>query len=226
MSQAGVIWDALESGDPVLVRRAFSRFPEELTNNAPVVGCHLYGACFRGDLTVVQALVELGADINLKDGRDGLAPISAACGQGHVPIVEYLLSLGCELDVTTSLRNPLFACIAGYRGGDDEPRERFLAIAEMLIGHGIDLAACYIQPSMIDMDASAFAYMFGRSDIARSVIGRLYGHDARLESGAWAEAIEVALGNAFAKQKFARWRRPSKRDRRSDCLTPDGDYWA
>ncbi len=140
--------------------------------------------------------------------------------------VSYLLSLGCELDVSTSLRNPLFSCIAGYRGDRDEPRERFAIIADLLIDRGIDLTACYNQQSMVDMDAAAFAYMFGRRDIAKRVITTLYGHDERFAAGAWAEAIEVALGNAFSRQKFRRWRYPAKRGKHAGWTPPPGEFWA
>ena len=201
------------------------KFPTELNNEDPSTGCHLYWACREGNLQVVQAMVELGADINLRDNRDGNAPIAGACAEGRVEVATYLLSQGCELDVSASLSNPLFACIAGYRGLRDEPRERFLIIASLLIQNGTDLTACYNQQSMVDMDASAFAYEFGRRDIAKAIIDKLYGEDERLVASAWAEAIEVAVGNAFSRQKFRKWRYPPKRGKDAGRLPPHGDYW-
>lgn len=219
------MWNAIETGDPAIVRRAFMKFPAELANDDPAIGCHLHRACRWAELKVVQAIVELGADINLKDSRDGMAAVEAACGGGRVDVVSYLLSLGCELDVSTSLRNPLFSCIAGYRGSGDEPRERFASVADLLIHRGIDLTACYNQQSMVDMDAAAFAYMFGRRDIAQRVIATLYGHDELLAASAWAEAIEVAVGNAFSRQKFRRWRYPPRRGKNAGRTPPPGEFW-
>ncbi len=71
-----------------------------------------------------------------------------------------------------------------------------------MIEQGIDLTACHIQQSKVDMDAAAFAYMFGRREIAEAVIFALYGNDERAMASAWAEAIEVALGNAFRREKL------------------------
>ena len=217
--------DAIDTGDPALVRRVFMQFPAELNNPEPSTGSHLGWASRWADLQVVKAMVEFGADINLKDSRDGIAPIASACSGGHVEIAKYLLELGCELDVSASIRNPLFACIVGYGGARDEPRERFAVIADNLIASGMDLTACYDQQSMVDMDASAFAYMWGRRDIAASVITKLYGYDERLVASAWAEAIEVAVGNAFSRQKFRRWRYPPTRGKNAGATPPEGEYW-
>lgn len=183
-------------------------------------------------------MVDFGADINLKDSRDGIAPIADACAYGRIDVVRYLLSHGCEFDVSTSLRNPLFSCIssalyrnpifatqAGYRN-TDEAIEHLAEVARLLIEHGVDLSACYIQQSMVDMDASAFAYMFGRREVADAIITALYGHDERAMAGAWAEAIEVATGNAFSRQKFRRRRYPPTRGKNAGQTHPAGEFWA
>jgi len=229
--------DAICSGDPALVRRIFMRFPAELNNDDPSTGCHLYWACHSGNLDIVRAMVELGADVN-SNSRDGWAPIAGACAEGRIDVVRYLLSLGCELDVSTSLSNPMFACVAsslyrnrasaeaaGYKNVD-EVREILAQVAGILIEHGIDLTACYNQESMVDMDISAFAYMFGLRDIAEAVISNLYGHDERLLASARAEAIEVALGNAFSRQRFRRRRYPPRRGKHAGETPPPGEYWA
>lgn len=231
------VWEAIDSGDPALARRIFMKFPQELANANPSTGCHLHRACRNGSLPVVQAMLDFGADINLKDSRDGIAPLADACGSGRSEVVGYLLSHGCDLDVSTSLRNPLFACIAsalyrnhifatqaGYRDVD-EAIEGLVEVAHLLIEHGIDLTACYVQQSMVDMDAAAFAYMLGRREIAGEAIGSLYGNDDQATAGAWAEAIEVALGNAFSRQKFRRWRYPPTRGKNAGATPPAGEYW-
>jgi len=213
------------------------KFPEELANADPATGCHLHSACRYGNLPVVQAMVEFGADINLKDSRDGIAPIADACAGGRVEVVGYLLSLGSVLDVSTSVANPLFRCIssglyrnplsahrAGYKNVE-EVRERLTEVANVLIRHGIDLTACYNQQSMVDMDASAFAFMFGLWDITEAIICALYGHDERLAASARSEAIEVALGNAFGREKFRRWRYPPTRGKNAGARPPEGEYW-
>jgi hypothetical protein len=213
------------------------RFPDELNNDDPSTGCHLYWACRSGNLEVVQAMIEFGADVNLRNSRDDTTPITGASACGRVEVVRYLLSLGCELDVSSSQSNPMFACIASslYRNATfaedegykdvGEARACLEAVAEALIEHGIDLTACYTQPSMVDMDASAFAYMFGLVDIGEAIITALYGHDERLAASARAEAIEVALGNAFSREKFRRRRYPPTRGKNAGAKPPIGEYW-
>lgn len=76
---------------------------------------------------------------------------------------------------------------------------------------------------MVDMDVAAFAYMWGREDIAAMVIAALYDHDERLSASAWAEAIEVALGNAFGRQSFRKYRYPPTRG--VDAARAPGECW-
>lgn len=97
-------------------------------------------------------------------------------------------------------RNAAFAEREGYKNVE-EVREGLTEVASVLIDHGSDLTVCYNQPSMIDMDASAFAFMFGVREIAEAIIAALYGDDERLAAGARAEAIEVALGNCVQPRK-------------------------
>ncbi len=231
------ISDAMQSRDVALIRRMFIKFPEELNNPDAILGCHLHDACGVGDLDCIKAIVDFGGDINLKDDRDGVAPIGRACGIVSVEIVKYILSLGCELDVSTSLRNPLFGCIASILPRNDyygksagfadrnEVSAAMLEIAHLLIDHGIDLTACYIQQSMVDMDASAFAFMMGQVEIGEAVITALYGHDVRLAAGARAEALEVAVGNGWSRQKFRKRRYPPKRGKDNDALPQEGEFW-
>ena len=162
-------------------------------------------------MEIVEHLLALGVDINVGDHREGRTALCDAASGGQLAVVALLLTRGVKLDVSESVRNPLFACIVGYGGQRDEPRERFAAIADLLIAAGLDLTACYVQRSMVDMDAAAFATMWGRTDIADAVITALYGHDERMVAGAHAEALEVAVGNAFSRERFRKWRYPSKR---------------
>jgi hypothetical protein len=98
-------------------------------------------------------------------------------------------------------------------------------VANLLIDHGIDLTACYNQQSMVDMDASAFAYMFWQPAIGDAVIASLYGQNERLVASAIAEAMEVAVGNARSRQKFRRWRYPPTRGKNAGITPPEGEFW-
>lgn len=219
--------DAIDASDLGAIRTLLERHPEEKQAHGFLMGgtCLHYAASYAG-LQVVELLVDvLGVDIDALDLRGEQSPLAAAAGLGRVEIVQFLLGRGAAAHTAASISNPMIACISGYRGQRDEPRERFAEIAQLLIDHGMDLTACYNQQSMVDMDVSAFAYMFGRRDIAAMVISALYGHDERLAASAWAEAIEVALGNAWSRQKFRKARYPSKRASAAESSRVPGDYW-
>lgn len=218
--------EAIKTDDVALVRSLFEAHPESKTFFTFFAGgTWLHYVSGRGQLEIVELLLSLGMDINGRDREGERTALVDAASDGRVEVVQYLLDHGADMDASASISNPLFACIAGYRGAADEPRERFATIARMFIDRGIDLTACYNQQTMVDMDASAFAYEWGRRDIAAMVIDALYGHDERLSASAWAEAIEVAVGNAYSRQKFRKRRYPSERDKAAGNLLPPGDYW-
>lgn len=189
-------------------------------------GTWLHHAAREGKLDIVRLLIARGLDVNALDGHGEQTPLARAATAGEIDVVRYLLNHGAVMETGASVSNPMFACIVGYGGIRDEPRERFVPVAKLLIERGIDLTACYVQQSMVDMDAAAFAYMWGREDIAELILKALYGHDERQLAGAWAETIEVALGNAYSRQKFRKWRYPPKRGRNAGQTPPPGEFWA
>ncbi|MEL7189308.1 MAG: ankyrin repeat domain-containing protein [Pseudomonadota bacterium] len=196
----------------------------------------LYWACDYGRVALVKSLVKMGANVNQRDEREGLSPINAACGAGHPEVVRILLDAGSELDISTPIRNPLFSCISsmlfGYqpafeRSGRtrDENFECLFRCAKLLIEAGIDLSATYNTQAKVDMTADAFACMYGREDIAALIIDELYHEKPNLHASAWAEAREVAIGNAWSRQKFRRWRYPPRRGKNRNWRPPLGEYW-
>jgi uncharacterized protein len=220
------IAEAINASNVDLLERLFLNSPEEIHAFTFFAGGRwLHYAASKGKLEVVEKLLAMGADVEALDRSAERTALVDACAFGHFEVVQLLLDRGASLDTTASVSSPLFACIAGYRGSADEPRERFAHIARLLIDRGIDLMACYTQSSMVDMDAAAFAVMWGRSDIAAMVIETTYGHDERLSAGAWAEAIEVALGNAFSREKFRKARYPSRTAKIAGLAPRTGEYW-
>lgn len=220
------LWTAIGAGDRDRTEVLLRANPEQTGVFIPFDGgTWLHLAAWNGNLDIVKLLIASGMDVNILDREGHRTPLEPACAQGQVEVVRYLLDHGAVLDTSSSMSNPLFACIGGYRGAQDEPRERYLTIARLLIDHGIDLTACYTQTSMVDMDAAAFAYEFGRRDICDLIIQTLYGHDERSASGAEAEAIEVALGNAHSRETFRTWRYPPTRGKSAGQTPPPGEYW-
>ncbi len=119
-------------------------------------GSWLHVASSAGRLEIVEALLSLGANINLRSGIFGAAPINEAASKGHLQVVQALVRHGSELDVNEPERNPLFAAIYG---GHPE-------IVRFLLASGIDYEIKYTGKSMKNMNAIAFARERGQTEIA------------------------------------------------------------
>jgi ankyrin repeat protein len=66
------------------------RFNTAIGRNYPI-----HFACETGQLEVVQALVERGADLRIGNWLN--SPIKTAAHSGNIKIVEYLVSVGCDI---------------------------------------------------------------------------------------------------------------------------------
>ena len=91
-----------------------------------------------------------------------------------------------------------------------------------------DFSLCKSSLECVEAEGQAVlngAYYEATQEIAKDIVAALYGHDERLTAAAWAETIEVALGNAFSRQKFRKLRYPSKRGKSADQLPPTGEFW-
>lgn len=73
-----------------------------LVKNAPP----LYYAASFGLITVVQHLLDIGADIEVRGGRGGATPINIAAFRGHLAVVKLLLQAGADpskKDIATNM---------------------------------------------------------------------------------------------------------------------------
>lgn len=205
------IWEAIASEDIGEVRRLFRENPQEINGYTYFAGgTYLHYAASHPSVAMVEALVGIGFEINKPGSIDGDLALTVACAGGHHEVAEYLLDHGSAMDVSLSVRNPLFACISGYTSHRARPGEDFLTVARLLLDRGIDAGARYTSKTMVDMDATAFASMWGRRDIARLIAERLHGSDEAAIGRALAEAETVAIGNATGREKFRRERYPPR----------------
>lgn len=226
-----IIRAAIDNEDTMKLGKAFQVWPEELNNPCGVLGCHLRYACEHGSLEIIKSIIELGADINLRDSTLDFSPLNGACYQGRVDVVDYLLKAGAVIDVSTASRNPFFDCVRGgcYGGHETGENERYrqdtLKCAKVMIEAGGEVVTLYNSQAMVDMDVAAQAWMYGHRDITYLVVDHLYGNNERMAASALAEAMEVSQWNAISRQKFRKRRYPPTRGKNAASKPPEGEYW-
>lgn len=178
---------AIRNRDLESVKRFFAENPEYLDAYTPFAGgTWLHVAASDGDVPIVAHLISIGMDINEGDMREGRTALVNAAHENY-EVAEYLLDQGARMDVSASVRNPLFAAIVGRA-----PR-----IAELLLNRGIDASARYNSATMKEMDAVAFAMMHGTRDIAHMIALRNADGDEAMAQAAMAEGLRIAHENTI-----------------------------
>ncbi|KAI0263297.1 hypothetical protein BC834DRAFT_327603 [Gloeopeniophorella convolvens] len=125
------LYCAAKLGLAYLVDRLAASHPEsvEMTSNGH--GTPLQAAAKGNYLSIVQALLKYGADVNAESGAFGTA-LQAASSRGHLEITRLLLEHGTDVNAA---------------GGDSEnalqsaSREGHLEITQLLLEHGADTDA-------------------------------------------------------------------------------------
>lgn len=210
-SLPALLWEAIDSTDLVNARRLFVENPAEIDAYTFFGGgTYLHYAAAHGSPTMIQLLVELGFDVNKPGKQDGDTALCGACGTGRPKNVDCLLGLGSVLDVSASVRNPLFSCIPGFAFHRDVAPAAFLACANLLLEAGLDASVVYDTDTMVEMDAIAFATMWGRQDIADQIANHLHGGDEQRVRCVLEQAAVIADGNAGNLKAFRRIRRSRK----------------
>jgi uncharacterized protein len=194
-------------GDESELRAAIKRYPAII--NAPEFlygGTLLHGAAQSGSLGKVKLLVDEGFDVNYPSSPDGITPINHACGTGSIDIVRFLIDQGAQLKTEKSIQNPLLAAISAYTSsaGRKLPEDVFSDIVRILLEAGIDATVRYNTDTMLDMDAMAFACMWGRQDIARIVAEHLYPGDVESQTGALQRADLLGRKTADHNDRVAK----------------------
>jgi ankyrin repeat protein len=181
------IVDAIKTEDVGMLRELFKENPEQITFVTPFGAQTWLGfAAQVGKLRSVEALVDIGFDVNAGDARDDQKPICSAADNNHQEVVEYLLSRGAVLDVSASVRNLLFAAIIG----------RSPAIVQLLLEAGIDSKVRYNSRTMKNTDAVAFALKRGEKECARVIALWNADGDEVAAARALDEAREVVKANS------------------------------
>lgn len=158
-------------------------------------------ACFFGSREIVELLVNRGCDVNEVSARES-TPLSSASRAGNVETVRYLLDEGAHVSSKSAMRNPLFGCI--IHQSDNPSTQDTLEIASILIDRGIDTTVRYDMRYGKGIDAKAFAWMWGRRDIARLI--------AEHEANGDPQKAEELLAEAEATVKNRSWEHLEEND--------------
>ena len=154
------IYDAITQGRLEDVIRLIGGNRSRLEMVTPL-NTWLHVAASHGQLEIVRWLVSQGLDVNAYGGTIEVRPLDSAAAEGQLEVARFLLDSGATLDVTDSVRNPLFSAIVGGLS------EAHTAVAKLLIERGIDTTAKYNIGQMKNVDALAFAKEWGRTDIVK-----------------------------------------------------------
>lgn len=160
---------AIRAGDTKRVFDLLGADQKRLQLTSPF-GTWLHFAASEGKLDIVKRLVDLGADINKKDGVFETGAITDAASEGRRDVVEFLIDQGAEFDISEPERNPLFAAI----------QNGHMSVAQLLVDSGMNFRVKYSGDLMDGMDALRFAREWGQDDIAKMLIEKL-GSDAPTE---------------------------------------------
>ena len=110
------VWAAAVKGDLDGVKAAVENEADIEEHGGWLEGTALHWACWRGDFSIADYLIQRGAEVNCRS-KYGSLPIHYACQDGHLDIVKLLLSKGSDFTSTNNDGNtPLdLASISGRR---------------------------------------------------------------------------------------------------------------
>ena len=151
----------------------------------PMGGTVLHSYSAEGNAKMVAALIAAGANPNVRGAISGEVALVPACASGSVEAASVLIRAGSVFDVSESQRNALFAAVLRNSVG----------VTRLLINEGFDTKARYNTSSRRNMDAVAFALMYGAKDCAQMIALHNASGDEVGAKRLMDEALEVAMQN-------------------------------
>jgi len=142
----------------------------------------------RGNLKLMELLVERGAAVNAQGGRYGNALQAAAVG-GHLEAVQFLLENGAKVNAEGGEFGFALqaACVPWPSGGDSEnDHDHRAKVAQHLLDHGADLNALGGRHGTAFIAASRFG------NIAQVRLLLEYGADEKAQGGFYGNALTAA----------------------------------
>ena len=89
------------------------------------------------NLTIVEELIALGADVNIKN-KDNISPIALACSAGSAEIFKTLAAAGAKIDLLSNSSRNLFHFLCAFSKNNPQDKEERLNIAQFLIDQKLD----------------------------------------------------------------------------------------
>ena len=134
-------------------------------------------AAYSNNLTEVERLLELGADINLASNEDDNAPIIAAAQKGHIELVQYLIDEGADVNRRNSIGESALY-VAGIAGHKD--------IVRLLLNNGAD-------PNVMTMTGPLLYQLAFQNNIELTEILLEQGANVNIKGGEYPVPISLAI---------------------------------
>lgn len=171
LSPRGIFKKAIRDSDLDSLEQIHISHPE-IVRELPVIGPWLNLAGKKSSTKIVAALLNFGADPNLKDEDSQRNSIASAASNGRLDNVKLLHTAGAILDTSETTANPLFASVHGSS----------VEVAQYLLDAGIDSTIKYKTRRPLEISALDFAWEMGRRDIARAIAAhQTNGDPARMQ---------------------------------------------
>jgi ankyrin repeat protein len=122
-------------------------------------GTLLHYAAAKSNVEMIELLVQMGFDVNLRGKTYQDSALDSACHNGLLENAQALLQLGAKIQQQHSYNDPVFAAIIG-----NSP-----AAIELLAAAGADLAKRYTLESGDNVDSYDFAVLRGASECAATI---------------------------------------------------------
>lgn len=146
----------------------------------------IQAAAESGNQTLVDMLLDLGADINAPPSPSGgRTALQAACFAGHVDMVKHLISKGADLSGAAAKHGGYTALEAACRVGEER-------IVELLLAGGADVHATGSRTGGSALHAAAEG---GHAEIVRKLLER--GVDCNVLVGRAGTREQTALQSAY-----------------------------
>ena len=143
----------------------------------------LHNAALRGDIRVVRKLVNLGENVNARNG-DHMTPLMLAAHRGHATVIRHLLNKGANSRARQSEHNPKTALIYAVERGNVNSVRALLIHSNLNVqgGNGrsaLTTAANLRKPNIVQMliragarpNAMTLGYIMNNSALRNSIGG-------------------------------------------------------